>query len=137
VLYLSFYFHARAERGTRRAKATTWRGRLGRDRFAAPLRFLHEAIGSVDRELAERWTPGPRRAPVAESLHLGQRPSRYSWFAGSFPALAMSLYQELETVPEHYNSWAWRRSPRTVRMHARDRFTCGRDRQPVRAFAAA
>jgi glycosyltransferase involved in cell wall biosynthesis len=143
VLYLSFYFPPSRASGVYRARATA--NHLAADGwdvtvFAAPLRFLYEAIGSVDEKLAET---------VDERVHV-ERPwqsqfiwstdiRRFSRFRRQWPTLAFSLYQYSQKFfPEHYSSWALASVAKALRSHRRKKFdVVVATGNPFAAFAAA
>ena len=143
VLYLSFYFPPSRASGVYRARATAnhlaghgWDVTV----FAAPLRFLHEAVGSVDEKLAD--TIDPR-------IHI-ERPSlnQFVWasdirgfgrFRRQFPQLAQALYNGTQRLfPEHYHSWGLNAVTKALRLHRRKKFdVIVATGNPFAAFAAA
>jgi glycosyltransferase involved in cell wall biosynthesis len=143
VLYLSFYFPPSRASGVYRARATA--NRLVADGwdvtvFAAPMRFLHEAIGSVDEKLAETIDERVRvERPWLSHFIWASDIRRYSRFRRQLPMLAMSLYKATQKLfPEHYNSWAMAAVAKALKMHARQRFdVVVATGNPFAAFAAA
>src|SRR4051794_16070914 len=91
VLYLSFYFPPSRASGVYRARATA--NHLVADGwdvtvFAAPLRFLHEAIGSVDEKLAETIAPRVHvERPWLSHFVWATDIRRYSAFRRQWPLL--------------------------------------------------
>jgi glycosyltransferase involved in cell wall biosynthesis len=143
VLYLSFFFPPSRASGVYRARATA--NHLAADGwdvtvFAAPMRFLHEAIGSVDEKLAETVDPRVRvECPWLSHFVWATDIRRYSGFRRQFPGLATHLYQATQRIfPEHYSSWALASVAKALRMHARKRFdVVVATGNPFAAFAAA
>ena len=143
VLYLSFYFPPSRASGVYRARATAnhlagtgWDVTV----FAAPLRFLYEAIGSVDEKLAGTVDPRIRVERPWQSHFVWVSDIRqYSGFRKRFPLLAQALYQRAQKVfPEHYNSWGLASVARAVRMHRRKPFdVVVATGNPFAAFGAA
>lgn len=143
VLYLSFYFPPSRASGVYRARATAnhlaaqgWDVTV----LAAPLKFLHEAIGSVDEKLAET---------VDERIHV-ERPRlnhfiwerdvrRFSRFRQTMPVTARYIYDLGQRVfPEHYSSWGWASVRKALRLHARAPFDVVlATGNPFASFAAA
>jgi glycosyltransferase involved in cell wall biosynthesis len=143
VLYLSFYFPPSRASGVYRARATA--NHLAADGwdvtvFAAPLRFLHDAIGSVDEKLAETVDPRVRvERPWQSHFIWNSDIRRYSAFRRQLPLLAMSLYKSTQRLfPEHYNSWGLAAVAKALKMHAKERFdVVVATGNPFAAFAAA
>ncbi|MEU9506129.1 glycosyltransferase [Micromonospora sp. NPDC048170] len=143
VLYLSFYFPPSRASGVYRARATA--NHLAEEGWdvtvaAAPLKFLHEAIGSVDEKLAET---------VDERIHV-ERPRlnqfvwerdvrKFSRFRQAMPVTARWFYDLGQRVfPEHYASWGWASVRRALRLHARRPFDVVlATGNPFASFAAA
>jgi glycosyltransferase involved in cell wall biosynthesis len=143
VLYLAFYFPPSRASGVYRARATAnhlaaadWDVTV----FAAPLRFLHEAVGSVDEKLIETVDPRVRvERPWLSQFIWNSDVRSYSAFRRQLPSLAMSLYMSTHRVfPEHYNSWALAAVARALKMHAREKFdVVVATGNPFASFAAA
>src|SRR4051812_40064792 len=127
VLYLSFYFPPSRASGVYRARATAnhlaahgWDVTV----FAAPLRFLHEAIGSVDEKLAETVDPRIRvERPWLSNFIWDTDIRRYGWLRKQYPLVAMSLYNASQKIfPEHYHSWALASVAKALKLHRRQKF---------------
>src|SRR4051812_22589675 len=96
VLYLSFYYPPSRASGVYRARATAnhlaangWDVTV----FAAPMRFLRDAIGSVDEKLADPVAPRIRvERPWMSNFIWNPDIRRYSWFRKQYPTLAAALY---------------------------------------------
>jgi glycosyltransferase involved in cell wall biosynthesis len=143
-LYLSFFFPPSRASGVYRGRATAnhlvakgWDVTV----FAAPLRFLYEAIGSVDEELASTVDgrirvvrPGFSQFPWQHDLR------RFGRFRATMPVLARRLHMwgQAHVFPEPYGSWGLSAVARAVRMHARRRFdVVVATGNPFASFAAA
>jgi glycosyltransferase involved in cell wall biosynthesis len=143
VLYLSFYFPPSRASGVYRARATA--NHLAADGwdvtvFAAPFRFLHEAVGSVDEKLAATIDPRVKvERPWLSHFVWASNVRKYSRFRREFPLLAQSFYGMTQKLfPEHYNSWALAAVAKALRMHARERFdVIVATGNPFASFAAA
>jgi glycosyltransferase involved in cell wall biosynthesis len=143
VLYLSFYFPPSRASGVYRARATAnhlaghgWDVTV----LAAPLRFLHEAVGSVDEKLADTIDPRIRieRPSLNQFVWAGDIRG-FGRFRRQFPQLAQALYNGTQRLfPEHYHSWGLNAVTRALRLHARRRFdVVVATGNPFAAFAAA
>ena len=144
ILYLSFFFPPSRASGVYRGRATAnhlaahgWDVTV----FAAPLRFLYEAIGSVDEELASTVDgrirvvrPGFSQFPWEHDLR------RFTRLRAWMPVLARRLYAwgQAHVFPEPYGSWGFSAVVRALRMHARRRFDVVlATGNPFASFAAA
>jgi glycosyltransferase involved in cell wall biosynthesis len=144
VLYLSFFFPPSRASGVYRGRATA--NHLAYQGWdvtvcAAPLRFLYEAIGSVDEELTSTVDRRIRVVRPALSLFPWEHDvRRFGRFRGSMPIVARRLYQwgQARVFPEPYGSWGLSAVARAVRMHARRRFDVVlATGNPFASFAAA
>src|SRR4051794_30036388 len=143
VLYLAFYFPPSRASGVYRARATA--NHLAADGwdvtvFAAPLRFLHEVVGSVDEKLAGTVDPRIRvERPWQSQFAWNTDVRRFSRLRRQMPTLALALYNGGRKVfPEQYNSWGLAAVAKALRMHARKRFdVVVATGNPFAAFAAA
>ena len=144
VLYLAFYFPPSRASGVYRARATAnhlaakgWDVTV----FAAPLRFLHDVIGSVDEKLAETVDPRIRvERPELDMFHWEHDLRRFSRFRGTMPQLARKAYtwRHSRLFPEQYASWAWASVRAALRMHRQERFdVVVATGNPFASFAAA
>jgi glycosyltransferase involved in cell wall biosynthesis len=143
ALYLSFYFPPSRASGVYRARATAnylvadgWDVTV----FAAPLRFLNEAIGSVDEKLADTVDERVRvERPWLSQFIWSTDIRKYSRFRRQLPMLAMSLYETTRKLfPEHYHSWAMASVAKALAMHSKERFdVVVATGNPFAAFAAA
>jgi glycosyltransferase involved in cell wall biosynthesis len=143
VLYLSFYFPPSRASGVYRARATAnhladagWDVTV----FAAPLKFLYEATGSVDEKLAE--TVDPRvcvERPWLSQFVWASDIRSFGRLRRNSPMLALALYNKTQKFfPEHYHSWGMASVAKALRMHARRRFdVVVATGNPFAAFAAA
>src|SRR3712207_6483972 len=97
ALYLSFYFPPSRASGVYRARATA--NHLVADGwdvtvFAAPLKFLHESIGSVDEKWADTVDPRVHvERPWQSQFIWSHNIRRFSRFRRQWPTLALSLYK--------------------------------------------
>ncbi|MFI0366730.1 glycosyltransferase [Actinomadura sp. 1N219] len=144
LLYLAFYFPPSRASGVYRPRATANRlTELGWDVtvFAAPLSFLHDAIGSVDDKLMETIDPRITLERPELNRFVWQTNVRdYSRFRGAFPQLAQSMYTwgQKHVFPEHYASWARASVRRALRLHTRQKFDVVlATGNPFASFAAA
>lgn len=143
VLYLSFYFPPSRASGVYRARATA--NHLVADGwdvtvFAAPLKFLYEAIGSVDEKLAETIDPRVRvERPWLSQFVWASDIRGFSRFRRNSPMLALALYNKTQKFfPEHYHSWGMAAVAKALRMHAKQKFdVVVATGNPFAAFAAA
>jgi glycosyltransferase involved in cell wall biosynthesis len=143
VLYLAFYFPPSRASGVHRARATA--NHLAADGwdvtvFAAPLRFLHEAVGSVDEKLSDTVDPRVRvERPWVSHFSWNSDIRTFSRFRRQLPTVARSMYQAtLKLFPERYHSWAAAAVAKALRLHARHRFdVVVATGNPFAAFAAA
>jgi glycosyltransferase involved in cell wall biosynthesis len=143
VLYLSFYFPPSRASGVYRARATA--NHLAADGwdvtvFAAPLRFLHEAVGSVDEKLAETVDPRVHvERPWLSHFMWATNIREFSWFRRQFPTTALALYKStLKIFPEHYHSWALASVRKALQMHRAKPFdVVVATGNPFAAFAGA
>lgn len=143
VLYLAFYFPPSRASGVYRARATA--NHLAADDwdvtvFASPLRFLHEAVGSVDEKLIEAIDPRVRvERPWLSHFLWNSDIRRFSRFRRHLPLVASSLYESTQKIfPEHYSSWALASVAKALKMHARNRFdVVVATGNPFASFAAA
>jgi glycosyltransferase involved in cell wall biosynthesis len=143
VLYLSFYFPPSRASGVYRARATAnhlagrgWDVTV----FAAPLKFLHEAIGSVDEKLSETVDPRIRVERPRLNQFIWQRDvRRFGRFRQLMPVTARALYDLGQKLfPEHYASWGWASVAKALRLHARRPFdVVVATGNPFASFAAA
>jgi glycosyltransferase involved in cell wall biosynthesis len=128
VLYLAFYFPPSRASGVYRARATAnYLAANGWDvtTCAAPLKFLHEVIGSVDEGLAATVDPRIRIERPALSQFAWERDlRRMGRFRRTSPVLTRNLYNWglRHLFPEHYSSWGMAAVARALRLHARRRF---------------
>ncbi|HEY7272034.1 MAG TPA: glycosyltransferase [Actinoplanes sp.] len=141
LLYLAFYFPPSRASGVYRARATAnhfaaagWDVTV----FAAPLRFLHDVVGSVDEKLLE--TVDPRVTVERPSLNLYRwehELREMTWFRGTLPVPAKRFYEwrEEKLFPEQYVSWARSAVGRAVRRRRFDAVLATGN--PFAAFAAA
>lgn len=143
VLYLAFYFPPSRASGVYRARATA--NHLAADGwdvtvFAAPMRFLHEVVGSVDEKLAETVDPRIRvERPWQSQFTWNTDIRHYSPLRRQLPSLALALYNGGRKVfPEHYNSWGMAAVAKALKLHARKKFdVVVATGNPFAAFAAA
>ena len=141
LLYLAFYFPPSRASGVYRARATAnhfaaagWDVTV----YAAPLRFLHDVVGSVDEKLLETVDPRVTVERPALDLYRWQHELReMSWFRGTLPVLARRLHEwrEEKLFPEPYVSWARSAVARAVRQRRYDVVLATGN--PFAAFAAA
>ncbi|MES9536471.1 glycosyltransferase [Actinomadura sp. NPDC000600] len=144
LLYLAFYFPPSRASGVYRPRATAnllvergWDVTV----FAAPMSFLHDAIGSFDEKLLA--SVDPRITVVRPELNQfawQQDVRRYGRFRGTFPHLARRAYGwgQKHVFPEHYASWGRASVRRALRLHARRRFDVVlATGNPFASFAAA
>lgn len=127
VLYLSFYFPPSRASGVYRARATAnhlaaqgWDVTV----LAAPLKFLREAIGSVDEKLADTVDDRIRVERPRLNQFIWERDvRRFSRFRQAMPVTARYIYDLGQRVfPEHYASWGWASVRKALRLHARAPF---------------
>lgn len=128
VLYVAFYFPPSRASGVYRARATAnhlsaqgWDVTV----LAAPLKFLHEVIGSVDEELATTVDPRIRvERPAQHQFAWEHDVRRFGALRRSMPLLARKLYHlgQERIFPEHYYSWGLSAVAHGLRMHLRRRF---------------
>ncbi|WDZ87812.1 glycosyltransferase [Micromonospora cathayae] len=143
VLYLSFYFPPSRASGVYRARATA--NHLAAEGWdvtvmAAPLKFLHEAIGSVDEKLAETVDERIRiERPRLNQFVWERDVRRFSRFRQTMPVTARYIYDLGQRIfPEHYASWGWACVRRALRLHARRPFDVVlATGNPFASFAAA
>ncbi|MEV4825854.1 glycosyltransferase [Micromonospora sp. NPDC049274] len=143
VLYLSFYFPPSRASGVYRARATAnhlaaqgWDVTV----LAAPLKFLHEAIGSVDEKLAETVDERIRVERPRLNQFIWERDvRRFSRFRQAMPVTSRYIYDLGQRLfPEHYASWGWASVRKALRMHARAPFDVVlATGNPFASFAAA
>lgn len=143
MLYLSFYFPPSRASGVYRARATA--NHLAAEDWdvtvmAAPLKFLHEAIGSVDEKLAETVDERIRVERPRLNQFIWERDvRRFSRFRQTMPVTARYIYDLGQRVfPEHYASWGWACVRKALRLHARRPFDVVlATGNPFASFAAA
>ncbi|MER7416109.1 glycosyltransferase [Micromonospora peucetia] len=143
VLYLSFYFPPSRASGVYRARATA--NHLAAEGWdvtvlAAPLTFLHEAVGSVDEKLAETVDERIKIERPRLNQFIWQRDvRRFSRFRRAMPVAAQYIYRLGQRIfPEHYASWGWASVRRALRLHARRPFDVVlATGNPFASFAAA
>ena len=144
MLYLSFFFPPSRASGVYRGRATAnhlvargWDVTV----FAAPLRFLYGAIGSVDEELLSTVDRRVRVVRPGLSQFIWEHDLRqFSRFRGSLPVLARKVHAwgQAHLFPEPYGSWGLSAVARAVRLHARCRFDVVlATGNPFASFAAA
>lgn len=143
VLYLSFYFPPSRASGVYRARATAnnlvahgWDVTV----FAAPLRFLYEAIGSVDEKLVDTVDQRIRvERPWLNQFVWDNDIRKFGRLRRQLPILATSIYNSTQKIfPEHYNSWAMAAVAKALKLHAQQRFdVIVATGNPFAAFAAA
>ncbi|HEX6967835.1 MAG TPA: glycosyltransferase [Micromonosporaceae bacterium] len=144
ILYLAFYFPPSRASGVYRARATAnYLCDCGWDvtTFASPLRFLYEAVGSVDEELLKTIDPRIRiERPTLDMFDWEHDLRQFSGFRGMFPLLARKIHVWQQTInfPEKYASWGWASVRHALRLHARRRFDVVlATGNPFASFAAA
>jgi glycosyltransferase involved in cell wall biosynthesis len=144
LLYLAFYFPPSRASGVYRARATAnhfaaagWDVTV----FAAPLRFLHDVVGSVDEKLLATVDPRVTVERPELNLYRWEHELReMSWFRGTMPALAQRFHswREEKQFPEQYVSWARSAVGRALKLHRWQRFDAVlATGNPFAAFAAA
>jgi glycosyltransferase involved in cell wall biosynthesis len=144
LLYIAFYFPPSRASGVHRARATANHfAAVGWDVtvFAAPLPFLHNAIGSLDEKLLETVDPRITIERPEMNLYRWEHELReMSWFRGTMPTMAKRLFvwREEKQFPEQYVSWARSSVSLAVKLHREEKFDAVlATGNPFSAFAAA
>jgi glycosyltransferase involved in cell wall biosynthesis len=144
LLYLAFYFPPSRASGVYRARATAnhfaaagWDVTV----LAAPLRFLHEVVGSTDEKLQDTVDPRIRVERPELNIYLWEHELReMSWFRGTMPGTAKKFFawRERKQFPERYVSWGRSAIAESLKLHRRERFDAVlATGNPFSAFAAA
>jgi glycosyltransferase involved in cell wall biosynthesis len=144
LLYLAFYFPPSRASGVYRARATANHfAEAGWDVtvLAAPLRFLHDVVGSTDEKLLDTVDPRIRVERPELDLYLWEVELRnMTWYRGTMPSTAKKFYawRQNKQFPERYVSWGRSAVATAVKLHRQERFDAVlATGNPFSAFAAA